>query len=386
MPPKSKPGFRKGPTPPKPARPSPENTPLGVPKPIFYVNKERRAPPVQPVLAAREAKLHPPPPPPVKPRSKVPLYLGGLALYGAVVYGAYLYVTTNHVVENSEIKAKPLSEQEDTSYVYTDIAKKYDSEIGGSELAMGMPILRRWMASRARGEVLEASAGTGRNMKYFPVTERKVKGLTFVDSNEPMLRIARKEFLTRYPKYAEKVRFLVQDAGEPMRTKTGERFDTVVQSMGMCSHHSPVKLLNNLGDACKDEGNIILLEHGKSHYEWLNRILDLGADKHAEKWGCWWNRDIEAILGESNLRVEKVSRYHFGTTYWIEAKPPLRNKDEGEKDEGEKERVQIRIQELEEDLKEAVKPKVQEKLQEKPQQKEPENKNKKMLLHDVEKE
>lgn len=224
-------------------------------------------------------------------------------------------------------------------------------------------------------------------MKYFPVSENKVKGLTFVDSNEPMLRIARREFLKRYPKYAEKVRFLVQDAGDPMRTKTGERFDTVVQSMGMCSHHSPVKLLNNLGDACKDEGNIILLEHGKSHYDWLNRILDLGADKHAEKWGCWWNRDIETILGESDLRVQKVSRYHFGTTYWIEAKPPLRIKEEGEK-----EKVHVKIQELEEDLKEAVKPKVQErvqervqeKIQEKPQEKAPEKK--KMLLHDVEEE
>lgn len=34
-----------------------------------------------------------------------------------------------------------------------------------------------------------------------------------------------------------------------------------------------------------------------------------------------WNRDIEGILKESGLKVDKISRYHFGTTYWIEATP-----------------------------------------------------------------
>lgn len=36
-----------------------------------------------------------------------------------------------------------------------------------------------------------------------------------------------------------------------------------------------------------------------------------------------WNRDIEGILKESGLKVEKVSRfgYYLGTIYWIEATP-----------------------------------------------------------------
>lgn len=110
----------------------------------------------------------------------------------------------------------------------------------------------------------------------------------------------------------------------------GKKFDRVLQSMGICSHHSPVPLLRSLGDACKEDGKIILLEHGRSHYEWLNRILDRYADKHAETWGCWWNRDIEAILNESGLEILIVKRYHFGTTYWIEAKPPRqRGNNEG---------------------------------------------------------
>jgi methyltransferase OMS1 len=173
-----------------------------------------------------------------------------------------------------------------------------------------------------QGHVLEASAGTGRNIKWYPLQGKKVKSITMVDTSAPMLQIARTAFYERFPKY-KNLHFAVQDAAAPLSPPGGGKFDTVIQSMGLCSHHSPVQLLRNLGDVCKEDGNIILLEHGKSHYEWLNRILDRYADKHAETWGCWWNRDVEAIVNESGLRVVKMSRYHFGTTYWIEAKPPL---------------------------------------------------------------
>lgn len=158
-------------------------------------------------------------------------------------------------------------------------------------------------------------------MKYYKM--KNIKSVTFVDTSSPMLEIAKTAFQSYHPKYTNATRFLVQDAAAPIRTSTGEKFDTVLQTMGICSHHSPVQLLRSLGDACKPEGTIILLEHGRSHYDWLNRILDRYADKHADTWGCWWNRDIEGIVGQSGLRVSKLKRYHFGTTYWIEAKPAV---------------------------------------------------------------
>jgi methyltransferase OMS1 len=49
---------------------------------------------------------------------------------------------------------------------------------------------------------------------------------------------------------------------------------------------------------CKPEGRILLLEHGRAAREWLNDILDKGAERHLMKWGCQWNRDIEAIVKE----------------------------------------------------------------------------------------
>ncbi|GFH11423.1 uncharacterized protein HaLaN_06916 [Haematococcus lacustris] len=68
-------------------------------------------------------------------------------------------------------------------------------------------------------------------------------------------------------------------------------------------------------------GKVLLLEHGRSSWGWWNRSLDEGAQRHRSKWGCWWNRDILAIVHQAGLVVEYVSRWHFGTSYIIVASP-----------------------------------------------------------------
>lgn len=91
--------------------------------------------------------------------------------------------------------------------------------------------------------------------------------------------------------------------------------------MGICSVAEPVRLLRHLTSLVNpDHGRILLLEHGKSYYDWLNTWLDSSAAEHADKFGCWWNKDIGQIINESGLEVVKLKRYHFGTTWWIELK------------------------------------------------------------------
>lgn len=72
---------------------------------------------------------------------------------------------------------------------------------------------------------------------------------------------------------------------------------------------------------CKADGQILLLEHGKSHYDWLNRILDKNLHMHVQRWGCIWNRDIEKMVEEAGLDIVSSHRFHFGTTYVITARP-----------------------------------------------------------------
>ena len=59
--------------------------------------------------------------------------------------------------------------------------------------------------------------------------------------------------------------------------------------------------LQQMAAVCKPGGHIILLQHGKASWDWLNHRLDDEAPAHYAKWGCWWNRDILQI-------VEKVHK------------------------------------------------------------------------------
>ena len=73
--------------------------------------------------------------------------------------------------------------------------------------------------------------------------------------------------------------------------------------------------------ACKPDGRILLIEHGRSTYGWLNRLLDDSAAQHKAKWGCEWNRDMDDIIAAAGLEVLHKQRWHFGTTYVYTAKP-----------------------------------------------------------------
>lgn len=64
-----------------------------------------------------------------------------------------------------------------------------------------------------------------------------------------------------------------------------------------------------------------MIEHGRSTYGWLNRLLDDSAAQHKAKWGCEWNRDIDDIVAAAGLEVLDKQRWHFGTTYVYTAKP-----------------------------------------------------------------
>ncbi|GIL46554.1 hypothetical protein Vafri_3532 [Volvox africanus] len=84
---------------------------------------------------------------------------------------------------------------------------------------------------------------------------------------------------------------------------------------------STLMALKEMARVCKAGGKILLLEHGRSHYDWLNSKLDSSAAEHQRKWGCMWNKDILELIQQAGLQVDKVTRWHFGTSYYIVARP-----------------------------------------------------------------
>lgn len=167
--------------------------------------------------------------------------------------------------------------------------------------------------------------GTGRNGVYYDLDN--VKSLAFVDQSGAMVEIARKKWNSLHPAY-EHCSFLTQSATDPLpASATPEMgFTTIMQTMGICSTPAPAATLAHLGGlADPKNGRILLLEHGRSYYEWMNWILDKAAAKYADKHGCWFNRDVGRVLEESGLVIEKVERSQFGTLWLVEARPSVRS-------------------------------------------------------------
>ncbi|RAK78805.1 class I SAM-dependent methyltransferase [Aspergillus fijiensis CBS 313.89] len=323
-------------------------------------NKLKAAAPVYPEYTpALSKRAHPtltdfhhhPPSTTTRMSPRVMTVLGVSAL-GLSAYIGYLYASYRREVTYSQNLSATVPATANVTDRYNTTARTFDADVEMSEKLMRLGAKRRDLCRRARGDVLEVSCGTGRNIEYYdfgPVRRgivdertgavgvRGCRSVTLVDLSPQMVEIARRKFEEIYPgdeALRRRVEFRVEDAaavgGGPSREITGAAvagqpkpyFDTVVQTMGLCSLPDPVGTLKHLGTLVDPQkGEILLLEHGRSHYAWLNRVLDNLAPAHADRHGCWWNRDIGQIVRESGLEIVEEKRWHFGTTWKYVLRP-----------------------------------------------------------------
>lgn len=239
----------------------------------------------------------------------------GLAAFGIGMYMVQLWISLNK--EGPALESIP----EDLIDRFDKEAEIYDEKVGISEMLLRLNSKRKALTQKIHGNVLEVAVGTGRNFAYYPT--KQCNTVTLLDASAPMLAVAKRKWKDEQPEYFHRVFFKHQSALDPITPPFDAQggYDTVLQTLGICSTPDPVRLLRNLEAATKEDGQILLLEHGKSHYEWLNKLLDKTAPAHADRHGCWWNKDIGKIVKESALEVVNIKRYNFGTTWWVELKP-----------------------------------------------------------------
>lgn len=299
--------------------------------------------------AARRAVPSPHPAKPKQaPRTGIP---STYALVSGAFAAAVAFYSGALIVAASQSSADPsvaiLDKQKDVSGVYDNTAGDFDGEVGFSEMLMGVNRMRKSLAQQCTGHVLEVSCGTGRNLSYYDIWKKgHVESLTFVDLSPQMVDVCKKKWEILMGKKQNKlnpnltVRFLPASALGSMplapTTPTPRKYDTVIQTMGLCSTPSPVELLANMVqylDTDNPDSRILLLEHGRSYRQWLNNILDNSAEKHAEIHGCWFNRDIGALVQEAaeltGLEVVTERRFHLGTTWVFELKPKVKASSTG---------------------------------------------------------
>ncbi|KAF2086718.1 S-adenosyl-L-methionine-dependent methyltransferase, partial [Saccharata proteae CBS 121410] len=280
-------------------------------------------------LQPEAPRAAPPKPSRWVPRGRmIPLLGAGSVVFALGVYCAWSYNSLRSVPAETV-------PQDVTDRYNPTMARNFDSDNERTEYWQGILKLRKRLAQEASGHVLEVSAGTGRNTEFYDL--KKCRSLTLVDQSASMLEEARKkwqEWRESRPPFnrprEEAMRLVNADAlkeippappSAGVKKEEGEPdyYDTVVQTMGLCSTPEPEKLLEKMGDAVKDDGRILLLEHGKAKYNWLNSLLDKTAAGHADRYGCWWNKDIDGIVRRAKgLEVVEIKRKHFGTTWWVE--------------------------------------------------------------------
>lgn len=213
----------------------------------------------------------------------------------------------------------------DLSAFYDKLADEYDNDVGTEEMLSFMKSKRKWVMKHCKGDVLEVASGTGRNIDYLDPTV--ITSYTFLDASKKMMDICYDKFHEKWSTF-KRVKFVVGKAEELVElsgnSATGKAFkyDTIIETFGLCSHQDPVKALKNMTQLLKPGGRIVLLEHGRGEYGFINEILDKRAHKHSEKWGCRWNLDIGEIVDESGLEITEEKRSHLGTTWMVVCKRP----------------------------------------------------------------
>ena len=229
-----------------------------------------------------------------------------------------------------------------SSQTFSSIAQTYDEDLYRPEKILGIPKLRKRLLSQIKsGSVLEVSCGTGINLNHYPFVKKSsssvkstpsssppgLSHLILTDASDSMLDVA----ISKFESSTELKELLqVNDTRLGWRKEIGESlsfpsesFDYVVDTFGLCSHEDPLLVLKEMSRVLKPNGKLLLLEHGKSNqFPWLTTILNRTALSHAQRWGCWWNRDIVRLVIEADLKVESLEMNHFGTTYTIVASKP----------------------------------------------------------------
>lgn len=198
-----------------------------------------------------------------------------------------------------------------------EILQKYEAFARWYDLAellpevLGLRSLRQRLLGRASGAVVEVAVGTGRNLPYYPQSCQ----LTAVDLSSAMLTIARK----RATKLGLPVSFEIMDVEK--LAFPDQTFDTVVDTLGLCTFPDPVAALREMARVCRPDGRILLLEHGRSDREWLGRWQDRRADNHAKRLGCRWNREPLDLVRQAGLKAVSAQRTFLGMFHLLEAIP-----------------------------------------------------------------
>jgi ubiquinone/menaquinone biosynthesis C-methylase UbiE len=174
------------------------------------------------------------------------------------------------------------------------------------EFGMSRPQIMRerpGALAEAHGEVLEIGFGTGLNLACYPAEVERLVVADPVDMLQD--RVSRRIAAAAMPVVVERAdgAALPFDAG---------RFDCVVSTWTLCTIPKVTAALAEIRRVLKPGGRYLFLEHGLSDNprmaRWQHRVDRLHGMFTG---GCHVNRQIDRLVAESGLAVERLDRFQI---------------------------------------------------------------------------
>ena len=174
------------------------------------------------------------------------------------------------------------------------------------DLAMSSRLLRKprdRTLAPARGRILEIGFGTGRNLRHYPSTVKRIEA---IDPDFDLDRLS----MPRIARAAIEVDFHHLDAAHlPFEAA---RFDTVVSTFTLCSIPDVVHALGEVRRVLKPGGQFLFLEHGRAPDPAIARWQDrLNPAWMPLAGGCHLNRPMRALVEDAGLALGRVQNYYL---------------------------------------------------------------------------
>ena len=195
--------------------------------------------------------------------------------------------------------------------IHNRAARDYINSEWSREVFFGVAKKRKTLFSRAKGKVLDVGCGYGINFPYLIHADH----ITGIDFSPVMI---------------EKAREMASTSKIPTEVRLGDAeaidfpdnsFDTVISSLSTCSFYDTAKALKEMQRVCKPDGQILLIEHGRSSWEWLGRYQDNTVHRQIEQGGCRWNQEPDELVKEAGLKILNADRTLLGVFHTMILSP-----------------------------------------------------------------
>lgn len=199
--------------------------------------------------------------------------------------------------------------------IHNRAARDYINSEWSREVLFGVAKKRKSLFSKATGNVLDVGCGYGINLRYLT----QATHITGIDFSPVMIEKARET--ARSSKVPVEVRLGDAEALD----FPDDSFDTVISSLSICSFYDPIKALKEMWRVCKPDGQILLIEHGRSSWQWLGSYQDNKVHQQIEQGGCRWNQEPQDLIKEAGLRILNADRTLLGIFHTMVVSPAKNN-------------------------------------------------------------